>query len=198
MIKTEDKNTEKRAKTALIAVDVQNDFLPDGALGVPSGDQVVEPLLDAANEVDLVVASRDWHPGDHMSFEANGGIWPVHCVAETEGAALHPEIEAIADIIIDKATETEVDAYSAFQGTGLAELLRDAGVERVLVGGLATDYCVKATALDGIEAGFEVEVLADAARAVNVNPGDGEAALREVAQAGAEVRRGDLIAGEAA
>lgn len=185
-------------KTALIAVDVQNDFLPGGALAVPNGDEVVAPLLAAATEADIFVASRDWHPDDHMSFEANGGIWPVHCVAETEGAALHPEIEAIADIIIDKATETEVDAYSAFQGTGLAELLRDAGVERVLVGGLATDYCVKATALDGIEAGFEVEVLADAARAVNVNPGDGEAALREVAQAGAEVRRGDLIAGEAA
>lgn len=190
--------TDKKNKTAMIVVDVQNDFLPGGALGVPAGDEVVEPLVEAAEEADLVVASRDWHPADHMSFTDQGGIWPVHCVAETQGAQLHPFIEDLADAIVDKATSSDVDAYSAFQGTDLAEYLREQGVTRVLVGGLATDYCVKATALDAKKAGFEVELLTDASRGVDVNPGDSEAAIREVAASGATIRRGNLLVRKAA
>lgn len=190
--------TDKKNKTAMIVVDVQNDFLPGGALGVPAGDEVVEPLVEAAEEADLVVASRDWHPADHMSFTDQGGIWPVHCVAETQGAQLHPFIEDMADAIVDKATSSDLDAYSAFQGTDLAEYLREQGVTRVLVGGLATDYCVKATALDAKKAGFEVELLTDASRGVEVNPGDSEAAIREVAASGATIRRGNLLVRKAA
>lgn len=185
--------TDKETKTALIVVDVQNDFLPGGALAVPEGDEVVDPLLEVAREVDIVIASRDWHPADHVSFAAQGGPWPRHCVAGTHGAQLHPRVEAVADIVIDKATRREADAYSAFQGTGLAELLRAHDVTRVMVGGLATDVCVRATGLDGLEEGFEVEVLDDASRAVDINPGDGEAALRELAMAGATIRHDRLL-----
>lgn len=175
-------------RTALIAVDVQNDFLPGGALAVPAGDEVVQPLVKAAREADLVVASRDFHPHDHVSFAEQGGQWPVHCVAGTEGAALHPQIDRIADLVVSKATRTDRDAYSAFDGTGLAGILSAQGIQRVVVGGLATDYCVRATALDAVKHGFEVVVLAEACRAVDVEPGDGERALDELREAGAEVR----------
>jgi nicotinamidase-related amidase len=176
---------QTKTRTALICVDVQHDFLPGGALAVPAGDEVVEPLVELAPTVDVVVASADYHPHDHMSFADNGGIWPVHCVGGTRGAEIHPAIAAIADVVVRKATETETDAYSAFQGTGLAEILRQRGVERVLVGGLATDYCVKATVLDAIASGFETELVAEAARAVNVNEGDEAAAVAEMIAAGA-------------
>jgi NAD+ synthase len=133
-----------------------------------------------------------------MSFTAEGGIWPEHCVAGTEGARLHPSIADLADVVVDKATEKGVDAYSAFQGTGLAGLLREQGVTRVLIGGLATDYCVRATALDAIREGFETTVLTDAAAAVEVEPGDGRAALAEVAAAGGRLDRLELLRDEAA
>lgn len=177
----------KNKRTALIAVDVQNDFLPGGALAVPAGDEVIEPLIEAARDAGLIVASRDFHPEDHMSFAAQGGPWPAHCVAGTEGAALHPEIDRRADIIVSKATGADRDAYSAFDGTGLAGILSAAGIQRVLIGGLATDYCVRATALDALAAGFEVVVVAAACRAVDVEEGDGERALAELREAGAEI-----------
>ena len=178
-------------RTALLIVDVQHDFLPGGALGVPAGDEVVAPLVAAAHEADLVVASRDAHPPDHVSFREQGGTWPVHCVDGTTGAELHPEIAALPpDRVVDKATRAETDAYSAFDGTDLASYLRDAAVERVLVGGLATDYCVRATALDAAAAGFTTAVLARACRAVDVEPGDGVRALAELEVAGVEVIRG--------
>ncbi len=177
-------------ETALIVVDVQYDFLPGGALGVPGGDAVVEPLVQAAAAVDLVVKTRDAHTADHCSFGEQGGIWPPHCVAGTHGAALEPSIAALEGPVVDKATTQESDAYSGFDGTGLSELLRDAGVTHVLVGGLATDYCVKATVLDALAAGFRTTVLADAIAAVDVNPGDGARALQELAAAGAQITRG--------
>lgn len=171
---------------ALIVVDVQRDFCPGGALPVPQGDQVV-PAINRVLELGdwLTVATRDWHPGDHCSFEAQGGIWPVHCVAGTPGAAFHPALDATRiRQIISKATTREGEAYSGFQDTGLTALLRGQGIGRVFVCGLATDYCVKATALDARRAGFEVIVLADAIRGVEVHAGDCAKAIQEMQAAG--------------
>lgn len=176
--------------SALIAVDVQHDFLPGGALAVPGGDAVVEPLVQAARGAGLVVRTRDAHTPDHCSFTAQGGTWPVHCVAGTRGAELHPAIAALEGPVVDKGTAQDADAYSGFDGTQLAELLRAAGVTHVLVGGLATDYCVKATALDALAAGFQTTVLADAIAAVDVDAGDGRRALEELAAAGVQIATG--------
>lgn len=171
---------------ALIVVDVQNDFCPGGALPVPQGDQVVPAInrtLDLAGW--LTIATRDWHPQDHCSFKPQGGIWPVHCVAGTRGAAFHPGLDAIKlRQLISKATTKSAEAYSGFQGTELGALLKGQGVRRVFVCGLATDYCVKATALDARKAGFEVVVLEDAIRGVEVQPGDCARAMHEMAAAG--------------
>ena len=184
--------------TALLIVDVQGDFLPGGALGVPDGDAVVEPLGRLAAAADLVVASRDLHPVDHVSFAARGGPWPPHLVTGTPGAELHPAVEALQpDRVVDKAQSPDVDAYSAFDGTDLTAWLRGRGVDRLLVGGLATDYCVRASALDALAAGFAVDVAADACRAVDVLPGDGDRALEEVRDAGGRVRStAELLAGD--
>jgi nicotinamidase/pyrazinamidase len=172
---------------ALIVVDVQNDFCPGGALAVPEGDRVV-PILDRIIRQGgaLVLATRDWHPPDHCSFQAQGGIWPVHCVAGTPGAAFHPDLDLarIEHLITNKATTRDDEAYSGFQGTNLAGLLRGRGIQRLVVGGLATDYCVKATALDGRKEGFQVFLLTDAIRAVDVQPGDGDRALADMRAAG--------------
>ena len=176
---------------ALIIVDVQNDFCPGGALAVPDGDAVVPVINGLMNRFPLVVATQDWHPANHCSFVEQGGIWAPHCVADTNGAELHPDlrIEGI-HLRVRKATTTESDAYSGFQGTDLAEQLRARAVTEVTVVGLATDYCVKATALDAIAEGFKVSVFADACRAVNVNRGDGDRALNEMRTAGITVVNG--------
>jgi nicotinamidase-related amidase len=176
-----------RAGTALLAVDVQGDFLPGGSLAVPDGDAVVAPLLDAAGRAEMVVATRDWHPPNHVSFAERGGPWPAHCVAGTPGAELHRDVDRIADVVVSKGTNVDVEAYSGFDGTPLAGMLRAAGITRVLVGGLATDYCVRATALAALREGFEVVVLRDAMRAVEVQPGDGVRALEEMHAAGAQL-----------
>jgi nicotinamidase/pyrazinamidase len=175
---------------ALIVVDVQNDFLPGGALAVPQGDQVIEPLNRAAALFEAkglpVFATRDWHPENHCSFKAQGGPWPPHCVAATRGAEFAPGLRLpTSAVVISKATTPERDAYSGFQGTELAELLRRRGVKRVVVGGLATDYCVLNTVKDALTQGFQVLLLTDAIRAVDVKPGDGEAARTEMERAGA-------------
>jgi nicotinamidase/pyrazinamidase len=180
---------------ALLVVDVQNDFLPGGALGVREGDRVVAPLnvwLEAFRRAGCItIASRDWHPPGHCSFAAEGGPWPVHCVAGTPGAQFAAGLELPAGTwIIDKATQRHEDAYSAFQGTGLAARLAAAGVRRLWVGGLATDYCVLASARDALAAGLAVVVLTDAIRAVDVHAGDGARALEALAAAGATLRRG--------
>ncbi len=177
---------------ALIVVDLQKDFCPGGALAVAQGDQTVPPCnalaAFCASQGALTVFSRDWHPQDHCSFAAQGGPWPPHCVAGSEGAQFHRDLALPPGaLVIGKAASSGADAYSAFEGTGLAEKLRSQGVTELWVCGLATDYCVKATVLDGLKEGFAVTVAADACRAVNVNPGDGERALEEMAAAGAKI-----------
>ncbi len=183
---------ETRNGDALVIVDVQKDFLPDGALGVPDGDQVVPVLnhyIERFRRAGLpVIATRDWHPPNHCSFTARGGPWPPHCVAGTAGADFAPWLRLPDEsIVVSKATDPDRDAYSGFDGTGLTERLRTLGVGRLWIGGLATDYCVLATVRDAIAAGFTVVYLSDASRAVNVEPGDGEDAEREIAALGATV-----------
>ena len=134
-----------------------------------------------------VFASRDWHPVDHLSFAERGGLWPAHCVQDTPGAAFHVDLELPEDaVVVSKADEADHEAYSAFDSGELTEHLRAAGIRRLWVGGLATDYCVKASVLDATQiAGLEVHVIIDAIRAVDVTPGDGEAALEAMRDAGA-------------
>jgi nicotinamidase/pyrazinamidase len=173
---------------ALIIVDVQNDFCPGGALAVPRGDEVVPVINRLLERHWLSVATKDWHPADHCSFESRGGPWPPHCVQGTAGAELHPKLDATKiRLVITKGSHPDRDAYSGFQGTELAKILRGKGVNRVVVCGIATDYCVRATAHDALQEGFEVLVLEDAIRGVEVQPGDSQRALDELRQAGAAV-----------
>jgi nicotinamidase-related amidase len=175
---------------ALVIVDYQNDFIPGGALGVTGGDEIVERInaLSRSGDYDLVVATRDWHPSDHGSFAAQGGPWPEHCVQGSDGAALHPALDrAPIAAVVDKGQDPGTEGYSGFDGTNLGELLREHGIDHVTVVGLATDYCVKHTALDALRAGFGVTVDTTAVRAVDVVPGDGERALEEVRAAGGSV-----------
>lgn len=175
---------------ALIVVDVQNDFLPGGALGVPEGDRILAIMNEYVRRFAAkglpVFATRDWHPADHCSFHAAGGPWPPHCIAGTEGARFAPGLALPADAqIISKAMARAADSYSGFGGTDLAERLHRAGARRLFVGGLATDYCVLNTVKDALAAGFTTVLLLDAIRAVNVRPGDGAAAIAEMRRLGA-------------
>jgi NAD+ synthetase len=184
---------------ALLVVDMQNDFLPGGALGVAGGDRLAPAIAAAAADAGTVVATRDRHPADHCSFAERGGAWPAHCVDGTPGAELHPSIAGMRfDRVVDKGTDRDREAYSGFDGTDLAEYLRGRGIERVVVAGVATDYCVRATALDAIAAGFQTTVLADAVAAVDLAPGDGTRALAEVRAAGAALDRVALLRDEQA
>ena len=184
-------------RTALVVVDVQNDFAdPAGSLSVPDGEAVVDIVNAEAAAAQaagaVVVATQDWHPPDTPHFAKDGGTWPVHCVHDTWGAELHPRLR-VAGERIRKGTGGE-DGYSGFTvadpetgvtaPTGLADLLHDRNVEKVVVVGLATDYCVKATALDAVRLGFATTVLTDGVRPVEVEPGDGRRALDEMAAAG--------------
>jgi nicotinamidase/pyrazinamidase len=175
---------------ALVIVDFQNDFTPGGALAVRDGDAIAERVNELAGSgaYELVVATRDWHPPDHGSFEAHGGTWPEHCVQGTPGAELHPALDrALVDVVVDKGQDPATEGYSGFEATGLAELLRARGVDHVTVVGLATDYCVMNTALDGLRNGFGVTVDSNAVRAVEREPGDGERALDAVRTAGGSI-----------
>lgn len=177
-------------KTALILVDPQKDFLPGGALAVPGGDEILEPVNRLVEHSERrghpVFLTRDWHPADHSSFTENGGPWPPHCIADTPGAEFHSGLNIPgAAAIVSKATSADVDAYSGFQGTDLSDRLRKLGVSRLIIAGLATDYCVKNTVLDGLQLGFSVTVIRDGIRAVNVDAGDEAAALEEMTAAGA-------------
>ena len=177
-------------KTALLIVDVQRDFLPGGKLAVPRGDEVVPVLnryIAAARARGIpVFASRDWHPALHCSFREQGGPWPPHCVAGTPGAAFAPDLALPATaIVVSKAAAQDADAYSAFGGTDLEGRLRALGVDNLVVGGLATDYCVLNTVLDALAAGFAVTLASDAVRAVDVSPGDGARAELRMRSAGA-------------
>lgn len=178
-------------RRALIVVDVQNDFCPEGALGVERGDEVVAPLNDLIREFlahgELVVKSRDWHPTQTKHFADYGGTWPVHCVQNTRGAEFHPKLLNDPRIRVVSKGMGDTDNYSAFDGTDLARLLRAHGIDEVWVGGLATDYCVKQTVLDALREGFKVKAVEDAMRAVNLQPGDDARALEEMRLAGAEI-----------
>jgi nicotinamidase/pyrazinamidase len=176
------------ATDALLIVDVQNDFCPGGALAVPRGHEVISVINPLLQRHWLSVATMDWHPAAHCSFEAQGGPWPPHCVQRTFGAELHPELDAAKiQLVITKGSNPDEEAYSGFQGTELAKILRDKGVNRVVVCGIATDYCVRATALDALQESLEVVVLEDAIRGVEVNLGDCQRAIEELRQAGAQV-----------
>ena len=171
-------------------VDFQNDFTPGGALAVPQGDEIAARLheLIDTGRFDLVIATRDWHPPEHGSFAAKGGPWPPPCVAGSPGAELHPSLDASrVDVVLDKGTDPVTEGYSGFDGTDLAGLLRERGIERITVAGLATDYCVRATALDALREGFEVTVDTAGSRGIEAQPGDVERALAEVRAAGGAV-----------
>lgn len=175
---------------ALIIVDVQNDFLPGGSLAVPEGEQVV-PVLNHYLTLFVhcalpVYATRDWHPPDHCSFRERGGIWPPHCIARSNGAAFPTALDLpVNAVIVSKATRRERDAYSGFEGTELADRLRAHHIERLFIGGLATDYCVLNTTLDALREGFTTMLLTDAIRAVELHPGDGRAAIDRMVSQGA-------------
>ncbi len=179
-------------------IDVQRDFCAGGALAVPAGDSVVPVLNDvlrSAGDHRLpVYASRDWHPPASRHFVTGGGVWPVHCVAGSDGARFHPDLRLPADTaIVSKGVDADEDGFSAFEGrledgATLEESLRAAGVARLLVGGLATDYCVRHTVLDGLRKGWPVTLLTDAISAVNLRIDDGAHALEEMRAAGAALR----------
>ncbi len=176
---------------ALIIVDVQKDFLPGGALAIEGGDQIIPRLnryVEKFRKKSLpIVATRDWHPPNHCSFISQGGPWPPHCVAGTPGAQFADGLQLPPEaIIISKATDPDQEAYSGFQLTDLEEKLRQMGVRRLFIGGLATDYCVLNTVRDALQRGFEVILLTDAIRAVNANPGDEIKALEEMRRLGTQ------------
>ncbi|MFP3944370.1 MAG: nicotinamidase [Alphaproteobacteria bacterium] len=183
---------ELHVDDALIVVDVQNDFCPGGALAVEGGDEVVPVLnrcIDLARRRGVpVYASRDWHPSVHISFKENGGIWPPHCLQDSEGARFHPDLELPESVVkVTKGVRFDQDQNSVFDQTGFAYELRRRGILRLWIGGLAEDVCVRASVLDGIEAGFEVMVLEDATRPVT--PEGGEQARLEMQLAGARAAR---------
>ena len=192
---------------ALILVDIQNDFLPGGALAVPDGDEVIFTANQLMRNADLIVATQDWHPSHHGSFAASHPgrsvfetielhglsqtLWPVHCVEETHGAAFAETLEVTRiEKVFRKGTRPEIDSYSGFHdngsrhSTGMADWLRGRGVTHVTVCGLATDYCVKFTALDAVDEGFQTTLALNACRGVNLQPGDVEQAIREMQQRG--------------
>jgi nicotinamidase/pyrazinamidase len=178
-------------KQALLVVDVQNDFCPGGTLAVANGDDVVEPLNQRIDRFlkhgAPVYKSRDWHPPTTKHFAAYGGTWPVHCVQNTRGAEFHPGLRDDPRIVVISKGLGDTDCYSAFDETDLTAQLHHQGIEEVLVGGLATDYCVKNTVLDALKNGFKVKALKNAMRAVDLQPGDGERAIEEMRAAGAEI-----------
>ena len=185
--------TQGLADAALILVDIQNDFCPGGALAVSEGDQIVPAANRLMSKFRLIISTEDWHPANHISFRERGGPWPPHCVQGTRGAELHPDLQtgAIAHYF-RKASSPDKDDYSEFagkdiRGRTLNDVLRSNGVKELYVVGLATDYCVLETVLDGLKHGFEVWVVTDAVRAVNVRPDDGEAALQKMLDRGARL-----------
>jgi len=191
--KTEESFAPQRGD-ALIVVDLQNDFLPGGALAVPEGDRIILPLNDIIqkfrNENLPLFFTRDWHPPHHSSFLESGGSWPVHCVKDTKGAAFASSLN-VPDgaVIISKALEPDTDEYSGlkgFDGDGnrLDEILKRENIRRIVIGGLATDYCVLNTVLNALDLGCDVYVLTDAVRAVNVKPDDGSRAFQDMTERG--------------
>ncbi|MCH7614180.1 MAG: bifunctional nicotinamidase/pyrazinamidase [Nitrospinae bacterium] len=179
-------------KSVLLLVHLQNDFCPGGALAVVEGDQVI-PVANACirfftREGFSIVATRDWHPENHCSFQAQGGPWHPHCVQGSWGSQFHPDLKmAPGTLIVSGATNARQEAYSGFDGTSLEERLEDLEVQTLFVIGLATDYCVKKTVLDACRLGFRVVVLEDGVRGINAQPKDSQKALEEMQAAGAMI-----------
>ena len=176
---------------ALLVTDIQIDFLPGGALPVSGGNEIIPVINSYIKRFETarahVIASRDWHPPNHISFKAQGGPWPPHCVQETAGAKFSPDLKLpLHTVVISKATDPKHEAYSAFDGTSLADELRQRGVRRLFVAGLATDYCVLNTVLDACRLGFEAVVLMDATLGIDVKPGDVDRAVEIMLKNGAE------------
>lgn len=195
---TELNDTEPGDGDALLVTDVQNDFLQGGALAVAGGDEIV-PVLNRYLRAFAglpVFATRDWHPAGHCSFREQGGIWPVHCVAGTRGAEFSSALQLPTNVVIvSKATTVSAEAYSSFEGTGFDSRLRHANIRRLYIGGLATDYCILNTVRDAILLGYQVCLLVDAIRAVNLDPQDGSTAEAEMIRLGARrVTIGDAVA----
>ena len=181
---------------ALLITDIQMDFLPGGALPIEGGDEIIPVLNDYIKRFEggkaHVLASRDWHSFNHISFKAQGGPWPPHCVQLTPGAKFSPNLNLPKDtVIISKATNPEIEAYSAFDGTSLAHELRACGVKRLFIGGLATDYCVVNSVLDACKLGYETVVLMDATLGINVTPGDVDRAIDTMLKNGAQQATAD-------
>ena len=179
-------------KTALIVVDVQNDFCPGGSLAVPKGDQVIPPInrmIQRSQKVNIpIFFTRDWHPAKHISFVEQGGPWPIHCVQNSPGAEFRPSLQLPENAtIINKGYLINDDSYSGFQGTDLAKRLNETDVDYVFVCGLATDYCVKKTVLDALKYNFHVKVVKDAIRGVDIKVGDSEKALKEMHDNGVKI-----------
>ncbi len=177
-------------RSVLVIVDIQLDFCAGGAIPVPNGDSVVPVLnkyLKLFNSAGaLIVATRDWHPASHSSFKSNGGVWPAHCVMNTKGARFHPDLSLPRDVIVVSKGEFPDDSsYSNFERTSLLSNLRDRKTENVYIGGLATDYCVRATVIDSVKLGFTTYLLSDASRGVDVNHGDSTRAISEMVNLGA-------------
>ena len=200
---------------ALIVVDIQNDFIPGGALAVPRGDEVIPVAHRLMKRFGLVIATQDWHPPGHGSFASTHGreageiielgglpqvLWPDHCVRGTWGAQFAPGLDlAKIQKVIHKGTDPEIDSYSTFfdnahrKATGLEEYLRSLGVDEIFIAGLATDYCVRFSSLDALQCGFKVNVLIDGCRGVELNPGDVEKAVVEMRSAGAKIRTSEEL-----
>lgn len=191
------------ARDALLLVDIQNDFCPGGALAVPDGDRIVPIANWYARLFERrrlpVFASRDWHPAETSHFVAGGGPWPPHCVQGTRGAELHARLSLPADaVVVSKGMDPGEDAYSAFQaqtpaGKLLGEELKELGVERLFVGGLATDYCVRASVIDALKSGLRAVVLEDAVKGIDLEPGDIARAVAEMEEHGARTATLDTV-----
>ena len=190
------KNIIIKNSDALLITDIQNDFLPGGTLPIKNGDEIIPVINDYIRLFEgskaHVLASRDWHPSNHVSFKAQGGLWPPHCVKETLGAKFSPDLRLPNHtIIISKATNPEREAYSAFDGTSLAHELQTLYVKRLFVGGLATDYCVVNTVVDSRKLGFETVVLVDATLGINLEAGDVDRAFETMLKNGAQQATAD-------
>jgi nicotinamidase/pyrazinamidase len=185
-----------KPKKALLIVDVQNDFCPGGALGVPEGDKIISAINKYikifAKKKLPVFATRDWHPVRTKHFKDFGGIWPVHCVQNTRGAQFHPDLKLPKNVILlYKGMDSEKDSYSSFQaedisGMGLPKLLKIQGINELYIAGLATDYCVKYTSVDALKHGFKVNILMDAIKGVNLKPKDSQNAIKKITKMGAK------------
>ncbi|MDE1857725.1 MAG: isochorismatase family protein [Thaumarchaeota archaeon] len=184
---------------ALLVVDVQNDFCPGGTLAVPRGDSIVPGLnrvISAFTGARLpIFFTRDWHPANHCSFKAQGGIWPPHCVQGTYGAEIHGGVQRPSgSVLINKGDDPGKEAYSGFQGTDLADRLRKLGVKEVFIGGLTIEYCVRTTAEDALRGGFAVHVILDCVKGLEIHTGDSAAAVDEMVRAGASTMTGADVA----